>query len=368
LFWKILYAISANQELQENILNTKVQEMQIFIIGGTGNISTPITKMLQGKGHRITLFNNDQMRPEWLHPATKVITGNRKDLSSYKERIFKNGNFDCVIDMICFEPIDAAIDIEIFKGHTEHFIFCSTVDVYPKTPVCYPLNETIKIGALPSFQYAWKKVECEKKLWEAHRKGDFNLTVLRPAATYNETWSPGVHSFGGQSYHLDRIRKGKPIIMHGDGNSIWVASYCTDTASAFIGAIGNKNTFGMAYNVTGDEWMTHNQMWRTIASVMRAPEPDFVYIPSLLLSKLAPVEAEWCRENFMHNNIFDNSSAKRDLGFKYTISYERGVQKCLAYLDSHNLIENCDNYPFYDKIVSGWRISEKELTGRIRQT
>jgi nucleoside-diphosphate-sugar epimerase len=341
--------------------------MQLLIIGGTGNISTPITKMLQGKGHDITLFNNDQKWPEWLLHEVRVITGNRKDLPLFKDQIFKNGNFDCVIDMICFEPEDAGNDIAIFQGRTKQFIFCSTVDVYPKTPVSYPVNETIDIGALPSFQYAWKKVECEKKLWEAHRRGDFNLTVLRPAATYNESWSPGVHSFGGQTYHLDRIRKGKPIIMHGDGTSIWVASYRDDTAGAFVEAAGNSKAFGNVYNVTGDEWMTHNQMWRTIARVMDAPDPDFVYIPSLLLAKLAPVEAEWCRENFMHNNIFDNSKAKRDLGFKYTITYEEGVRKCITYLQQHNMIEKCDNYPFYDRIVREWHDLETELIDHITE-
>jgi nucleoside-diphosphate-sugar epimerase len=336
--------------------------MKILIIGGTGNISTPITRMLQGKGHDITLFNYDQIRPEWLLPEVRVISGNRKDLHLFKSQIFIDGNYDCVIDMICFEPEDAVVDAVLFKGHTKQFIFCSTVDVYPKTPDRYPVNEDLEIGALPSFQYAWKKVECEKTLWQAHRRGDFQLTVLRPAATYNESWSPGVHSFGGQTYHLDRIRKAKPIIMHGDGTSIWVAAYRDDTASAFVGAAGNETAFGQAYNVTGDELMTHNQIWKTIARVMEAPEPDFVYIPSLLLASLEPVEALWCRENFMHNNIFDNSKAKRDLGFRYTVSYEEGVKKCMEYLTSHNLIENCDNYPFYDRIIQKWRNAVKDLT------
>ena len=336
--------------------------MKILIIGGTGNISTPITRMLQGKGHDLTLFNYDQIRPEWLLPEVRVISGNRKDLHLFESQIFIDGNYDCVIDMICFEPEDAVIDAVLFKGHTKQFIFCSTVDVYPKTPDRYPVNEDLEIGALPSFQYAWKKVECEKTLWQAHRRGDFQLTVLRPAATYNESWSPGVHSFGGQTYHLDRIRKGKPIIMHGDGTSIWVAAYRDDTASAFVAAAGNETAFGQAYNVTGDELMTHNRIWKTIARVMNAPEPDFVYIPSLLLANLAPVEALWCRENFMHNNIFDNSKAKRDLGFRYTVSYEEGVKKCIEFLTRHNLIENCDNYPFYDQIIQKWRNAVNHLT------
>jgi nucleoside-diphosphate-sugar epimerase len=335
--------------------------MRLLIIGGTGNISTPITRMLQGKGHDITLFNHDPLRPDWLLPEVRVITGNRTDLPAYKKEIFTDGPYDCVIDMICFEPEDALKDVALFGKRTEQIIFCSTVDVYPKTPSCYPVTEETPIGASPSFPYAWKKVRCEHTLWDAHQRGDFQLTVIRPAATYNESWSPGVHSFGGQTYHLDRIRKGKPIILHGDGTSIWVACYRDDTARAFVGAAGNKLAFGQAYNVTGDEWMTHNHMWRTIARVMEAPEPDFVYIPALMLARLAPVEAEWCRENFMHNNIFDNAKAKRDLGFKYTVSYEKGVHLCIDYLTRNNLIENCDLYPFYDRIVENWRSFENKM-------
>ncbi len=200
----------------------------------------------------------------------------------------------------------------------------------------------------------------------AHRRGDFALTVCRPTFTYNEAWSPGIHSFGGQSYHLDRLRRGKPIILHGDGTSVWVASYRDDTASGFIGAVGNPKAFGQAYNLSGDEWMTHNHIWRTIARLMEAPEPDFVYIPADLLARMAPKQAEWCLENFRHHNIFDNSKAKRDLGFRYTVTFEQGVQKCLDHLSRHNLIENSDKYPFYDRIVDAWRKHSAGLVEEFR--
>ncbi|MFN8254322.1 MAG: NAD-dependent epimerase/dehydratase family protein [Bacteroidales bacterium] len=335
--------------------------MKILIIGGTGNISTPITKMIQGKGHDITLFNYDANRPDWLLPEVKVICGNRTNLPNYEKEIFAGGNYDCVIDMICFEPKDAENDVKLFSGKTRQFIFCSTIDVYNKEVTRFPLHEDDERKARPSFPYGFKKVQCENIFLEAQAKNAFNLTIIRPSFTYNESWSPGIHSFGGQSYHLDRIKKGKPIIMHGDGTSIWVATYRDDTARAFVNAIGNESTFGQSYHLCPDEWMTHNHIWKTIARVMGAPEPDFVYIPTDFLFKIAPKAAEWCHENFRYNTILDSSKAKRDLDFKYTVTFEQGVKLCLDYMTKNNLIENSDNYPFYDEIVSKWKKSQQEL-------
>ena len=340
--------------------------MKILIIGGTGNISTPITKRLMAQGHDLTLFNHDPKPQDWLKNV-KVVTGDRTNRSEVEHKLSSLGSFDCVMDMICYEPVDAECDVKVFHGRTTQFIFCSTVDVYTKTPKAYPVTEENgQVDALPSFPYAFKKVECERIMWEAHRRGDFAVTVCRPTFTYNESWSPGVHSFGGQSYHLDRLRKGKPIILHGDGTSIWVASYRDDTAAGFVGAVGNKKAFGQAYNLSGDEWMTHQHIWQTIARIMDAPPPDFVPIPTELLGRMAPKQAEWCVENFRYNNIFDNSKAKRDLGFRYTVRFEDGVRKCLDYLRTHDLIEDCDKHPFYDRIVEAWRRHTAAMVDEFR--
>jgi nucleoside-diphosphate-sugar epimerase len=340
--------------------------MKILIIGGTGNISTPITKTLLSQGHELTLFNYDAQAPGWLAQA-RVIAGDRTNRADFESKLGGADLFDCVIDMICYEPADAECDVRVFRHRTRQFIFCSTVDVYTKTPSVYPVTEASAVlGALPSFPYGYKKMQCEQIMWEAHHRGDFALTVLRPTFTYNETWSPGIHSFGGQSYHLDRLQKGKPIIMHGDGTSIWVASHRDDTARAFVGAAGNERAWGEAYQVSGDEWMTHNHIWRTLARLLDAPPPDFVYIPTEILGRLAPQQAEWCVENFRHNNIFDNSKAKRDLGFRYTVNFETGASTCIRWLREHGKIEDCANYPFYDRIVDAWRKHESELVEEFR--
>jgi nucleoside-diphosphate-sugar epimerase len=329
--------------------------MKVLIIGGTGNIGTSITRGLAQNGVDLTLFKRSETLPEGV-TGVEIIAGDRTKQADFRSKLAGKGPFDCVIDMVCYEPEDAAIDVEIFRGRTEQFIFCSTVDVCKKTPPSYPVTEAgAEISALPSFPYAFKKVECERTLWEANGRGDFALTVLRPGFTYNESWSPGIHSFGGQTYHLDRLRKGKPIIMHGDGTSIWTATHRDDVAAAFIAAVRNHAAYGQAYTVSGDEMMTHNHIWRTIARLMGAPEPDFVYIPTDLLGRLAPKEAEWCVENFRHDNIFDNSKAKRELGFRYTVPFEEGARRCIEYLTTKGSIESCDHHPFYDRVVETWR-------------
>jgi nucleoside-diphosphate-sugar epimerase len=329
--------------------------MKTLIIGGTGNISTAITRELLARGEEVTLFNRGKQTPAWLHGA-KVIAGDRTQRADFRAKLEGLGPLDCVIDMICYEPEDARCAIEVFRRRTRQFIFCSTVDVYTKTPANYPVTEmTAVLGALPSFPYGHKKMLCEQALWEAHSRGDLPLTVIRPTFTYNETWSPGIHSFGGQTYHLDRLRKGKPILLHGDGTSLWVATYRDDTARAFVGAVGNERACGQAYHLAPDEWMTHNHIWRTIARAMGAPEPDFVYVPTDLLGRLAPKQAEWCLENFRHNNVFDAAKAKQDLGFRYTVRFEEGVRKCLGYLNAHGAIEDSDKHLFYDRIVEAWR-------------
>ncbi len=330
--------------------------MKLLIIGGTGNISTAITRVLQTQGHDLTLFKRTPVRPDWLRPEVKILPGDRKDYMAFESRLASLGRWDCVLDMVAFEPEDAECDARVFAGRTRQFIFCSTVDVYDKTPSGYPVSEaTGVIGAKPSFPYAWKKVQCERTLWGAHQRGDFALTIIRPTFTYNETWSPGIHTFGGQTYHLDRLIKGKPIIMHGDGNSVWVATYRDDTAGAFLGAMGNPKAFGQDYNVSGEEWMTHNHIWRTLARLLGASEPEFVYLPSELLGRLAPKQAEWCVENFRYNNIFDNAKARRDLGYRYTVRFEDGARKCLDWLRANNRIEDSAKYPFYDRIIETWR-------------
>ncbi|MGC8778916.1 MAG: NAD-dependent epimerase/dehydratase family protein, partial [Candidatus Caldatribacteriaceae bacterium] len=138
--------------------------------------------------------------------------------------------------------------MNIFAGQIEQYLFASTVDVYAKTAVVYPLAEDAERNPRNSFSYAVKKAQCEKIFWKAHQEKKFAITIIRPAHTYCEGVTPLLQVFGWTTDHLDRIQKGKPVIIHGDGTSLWSSLYAEDLAVAFSNAISNPNTYGKAYN------------------------------------------------------------------------------------------------------------------------
>ena len=334
--------------------------MRVLIIGGTGLISTAITRVLIERGDAVTLYNRGQT-DAYIPEGYNTITGNRKDYTTFEAQMAEAGNFDAVIDMIGFGAADIESAIRAFRGNIGQFIFCSTVDVYTKPARQYPIQEDAERQPMPSFPYAYNKAKCERLLEEAHERGDFPVTIIRPAHTYGEGRGL-IHSFGlGGAYYFNRIRLGKPIITHGDGSSIWAACHRDDVGSAFAAAVGNEKAFGKGYHTASEEPMTWNQYHQTVAQAMNAPEPDLIHIPTDFLSEIAPKAAEWCKENFQYNNIFDNTAAKADLNFRWTVPFIDGVRRIVAWLDNRERIHDRDEPPIYSEIIGKWKhLSTKE--------
>jgi len=326
--------------------------MKVLIIGGTGLISTAITRYLVERGDDVVIYNRGKQKSD-IPENVKRILGDRKDYAAFEAQMAAAGIFDCVIDMIGFVPEETESAVRAFRGRTGQFIFCSTIDVYTKPAERYPITEDAERQPSPSFPYAFHKAECERGLEEAHERGDFPLTIIRPAHTYGEGRGL-VHPFAGGNHFFDRIRKGKPIIIHGDGSSLWAASHRDDVGRAFANAAGNEKTYGKTYHVTGEEWMTWDQYHQGIAEAIGAPLPKIVHIPTDLLGKVFPKTAEWLVENFQYNNIFDNTAAHTDLDFRYMITWLEGVRRIVAWLDEHDQIENSDEHPFYDRVIAAW--------------
>lgn len=323
--------------------------MNVLIIGGTGLISTPMTRMLLEQHHTVTHFNRGNKQKEF--PGVQMIIGDRTNYAAFKNLLGKQ-KFDCVIDMVCYKPDDAKSAIETFQGNVGQYIFCSTVDVYTKPASHYTITEDAERQPNQEFMYAHDKARCEEVFSSAHQQSSFPVTVIRPAYTYRE--GVGIlHTFGWSTDYLERIRTRKPIITHGDGNSFWVACHADDVARAFVNAVGKSQTIGKSYHVTGEEWLTWNQYHETVANALGCELPEIIHIPTDVLYKLAPEQSFWAKVNFQFNNIFDNTLAKRDLNFKYTVTWPQGAKRMISWLDANNRIRNSGE-TYYDDILQKW--------------
>jgi nucleoside-diphosphate-sugar epimerase len=324
--------------------------MKYLIIGGTGLISTPISTFLLERGENVTLYNRGKTSQR-IPSGAKTIIGDRRNFDTFKRQMADAGKFDFVIDMVCYTPDEAETTIEVFNGRIDQLIFCSTVDVYAKPANRLPYTESEPRYGITD--YARNKILCEDIIMRAHNHNYFKTTIIRPAATYGEG-GVIINPFGWKTTYLDRIRKGKPLIVPGNGNSLWVMCHVHDVARALLSACGNPKAYGRAYHTAGEEWLTWNRYHEIVAEVMGAPKPKFVHIPIEDLYQIAPWAASISMFNFQYNNIFDNSNAHVDLDFKYTIPFKEGARRTIEWLESHEKIENSDQDPFDDRIITVW--------------
>ncbi|QHW32839.1 NAD-dependent epimerase/dehydratase family protein [Paenibacillus rhizovicinus] len=336
--------------------------MRVLIIGGTGTISTAITEQLLARGD-MDVWHYNRGRQQAPEGVTTLI-GERRDFARFEAQMAEAGRFDCVIDMIGFMPDEAESAVRAFAGRIGHYIYCSTVDVYTKRTDRYPVAEDGARNALPSFPYAYNKVLSENILLQAHDPQRFPVTIFRPAQTYGGRGT-AVASIGDGVCQMKRLREGRPIIVHGDGTSIWAACHRDDVARAFVRAVGNERTHGKAYNVTGEEWMRYDYYWEAVARALDAPAPTLVHIPTDLLGALLPKRAEWCAENFRYNNVFDNGAARRDLDFRQTIAWEAGIGSVIAELDRTGAIEAAPEQPWYDALLGAWSEAGRLMAERM---
>ncbi len=335
--------------------------MKILIIGGTGLISTPLTHFLLERGDDVTLYNRGTTASR-VPTGTRVLHGDRQQYTAFENQMQETDRWDCVIDMVGYDPRDSESVVRAFRGRIGQFIFCSTVDVYRKPASHYPYTENEAYGGLNT--YGRNKVLCEQILLEAHKQGDFPVTIIRPAYTYGE--SRGVlYPVGSGGDYLDRIRQGKPLIVHGDGNSLWVACHIDDVARAFVGATQNAVTFGKSYHTTGEEWMTWNSYHQGVAEALGAPPPTFVHIPTDSLLKIVSERAASVADNFQFNNIFDNSAAHSDLGFRYTIPWVEGVKRIVNWIEHNVKSSKPVDIGIDDQIIKAWQKMEESLVSEL---
>ena len=327
--------------------------MEVLLIGGTGLISTGITRQLVDAGHDVTCYTRGESEAR-VPEDVSMVRGDRTDFERFEEQA-ADLDVDCVIDMVCFDPAEAESAVRAFGGEIDQYVFCSTVDVYDRPPHSNPVAEDAQRHDEDHFvsEYGRDKTECEDVFTDAHDRGEFAATVIRPWHTYGEGGKIN-HTFGKETYYLSRLREGEPIVVHGDGTSLWGPCHRDDVAGAFVGAVGNEAAYGEAYNVTSDETMTWNQYHQRAARAVGGPDPELVHVPTEVLFEVAPDRTGGLERHFQYSTVFDNAKAKRDLGFEYTIPFEEGVERTVAWLEERDLIEDAA-HPFDDALIAAWR-------------
>ena len=302
--------------------------MKVLFIGGTGVISSACSRLAIEKGIDLYLLNRGQSFrsvPEKAH----LIKGDVRDKESVS-RLISEFNFDVVVNWIVFTRHQIESDLEIFRDKTNQYIFISSASAYQTPPASLPVTEKTPLSN-PFWQYSRDKIACEERLMQAWREEDFPVTIVRPSHTYDQTMLPIL----GKYTTVDRMRRGKRIIVHGDGTSIWVLTHHMDFARGFIGLLGNTAVIGEAVHITSDEWLTWNQIYEIIAQAAGATA-DIVHIPSEVINMFDPQWGEGLLGDKAHSMIFDNSKIKRLVPrFNAEIPFTTGAGEIINWFDHH---------------------------------
>jgi len=300
--------------------------MKILFIGGTGIISTAISKKLLECGeHELYLINRGN-RNDCLPDGFKSIICDINDEKA-AAKLLKGMEFDVVADFIAFVPAQLERDYRLFAGKTKQFIFISSASAYQKPLSDYRITEGTPL-ANPYWEYSRNKIACEDYLMKMYRDDGFPITIVRPSHTYDERSIPlGVHGNNGSWQVAKRMLEGKPVIIQGDGTSLWTMTHSSDFADAFIGLMGNIHAIGESVQITSDESLTWNQIYESIANALGVMLKPY-YVPSDFLAKCSKYDFTGGLIGDKANTVvFDNTKLKRLVpGFTAKIRYDQGVR------------------------------------------
>src|SRR3984957_10190349 len=301
--------------------------LRVLFIGGTGVISSACAREAAGGDHGIELFvlNRGQSAVRPLPPGVTELRENTRDAASVRSAV-GGRDFDCVVDFIAFTPGHVRADLELFRGRTGQYVFISTASAYQKPPSRLPVTESTPLRN-PHWQYSRDKIACEDLLTAAYRDDGFPATVVRPSHTYDATKT--VLSGGWTS--LRRMLTGKPVIVHGDGTSLWTVTHHTDFARAFVPLLGHPRTLGEAFHITSDDVLTWDQIARALGAALGVT-PRLVHVPSDVIAARDPELGAGLLGDKAHSMVFDNAKVRSVVpGWRAVVPFERGAREIAAW-------------------------------------
>ncbi|HKL86096.1 MAG TPA: SDR family oxidoreductase [Treponemataceae bacterium] len=342
--------------------------MKALFIGGTGTISSGIAQRAIELGWDLFLLNRGT-RGERVYPGAKVLTGDINMNESSIADLIKGMTFDVVIDFIAFVPGQLERDVRLFSGITKQFIFISSASAYQKPLGHYTITESTPLNN-PLWEYSRNKIACEDYLMGEYRKNGFPCTIVRPSHTYDFRYLPvAVHGKKGSWQVVDRIIKGKPVIVHGDGSSLWTLTYTHDFAQAFCGLMGNPAAIGDTFHITSDESLPWDQIYDRIGDALGVPVSKY-HVSSDFISFCDPEFSGTLLGDKAHSVIFDNSKIKRIVpDFTTKIRFAEGAKKCIDYFmeNPKAQIPDPEFDSFCDRVIAAQEDAKASFFSRITQ-
>ena len=325
--------------------------MKVLFIGGTGFISTAVSRMAVSRG--IDLYHLNRGRRQAALPGVQQITADIHQPEQARAAL-EGQQFDVVVDWIAYTPADIERSLALFSGRVRQFIFISSASAYQKPPASPIIDESTPL-VNPHWEYSRNKIACEERLLRAFRDEGFPVTIVRPSLTYDPNFPIAIGGWG--CYTLaDRLKKGQPIIVHGDGSSLWVVTHAEDFARGFLGLLDNGQALGHAFHITSDEVLTWNQIYETIADALGV-EANIVHIASDFIAEVAPAMRGGLLGDKAWSVIFDNRKIKTFVpGYQAVIPFREGIRRTLDWFhaDPARQWVNADVNAEMDRILSAY--------------
>jgi len=305
-----------------------VSGLSILFLGGTGCISSACADEVLLAGDRLTLLtrNTSVFRPP--PREAELLQGDVTEPGSLDAAIGSR-TFDVVVNFLAFRPDQVAADVARFSGRCGQYVFISSASAYQKPVGHLPITESTPLSN-PFWQYSQDKIACEELLATAYREQGFPVTVVRPSHTYDRMSLP---LLGGWEA-IERMRRGEPVVVHGDGSSLWVLTHHRDFARGFVGLLGNPHAIGDSVHITGDEVLTWDQIYRILGEAAGAT-PHLVHLSSEAVARVVPALGPGLLGDKAHSVIFDNEKIRRLVpGYRATIPFMRGAREIIEWHDA----------------------------------
>jgi nucleoside-diphosphate-sugar epimerase len=305
--------------------------MNILFIGGTGIISSACTGLAVARGFNVTLLNRSKRAPV---PGARAIQADVHDAAA-AARAVAGTRWDSVVDFISFTPVDIEARLALLRGRTGQFIFISSASAYQKPLTDHFVTESTPL-ANPLWDYSRNKIACEERLLRAYREEAFPVTIIRPSLTYGDTIVPlAVNSWLKSYTAVDRMRKGLPLVVPGDGRSLWTITHNSDFAKGLVGLLGHAGSIGHAFHITSEEALTWDQLYTLTAEAAGVSSPKLVHIASDFISACIPTMTGSLLGDKSNTAIFDNSKIRRFVpGYLATTRYRDGIARTISWFDA----------------------------------